>query len=163
MTALARDTFRPLGPADAIAHDFVVPYYLDDRQLRSRLRGSTIAYMVRRSLHLGPEACPLSWGLLAGIRIMCQCHGTRLNITTGAVISGPAREALKVYPVREVDGTIELRACGALRCAVYRLPYSVNTSRSPSLACGRHATFRVVRCGGVPAFVPGLNESVAAS
>ena len=34
MTELSTDTFRTVGPADAIPNDFVVPYYLDDRKLR---------------------------------------------------------------------------------------------------------------------------------
>jgi 3-phenylpropionate/trans-cinnamate dioxygenase ferredoxin component len=41
---------------------------------------------------------------------MCQCHGSRLDVTTGAVINGPATEALQVYEVQEVDGSIQLRA-----------------------------------------------------
>jgi 3-phenylpropionate/trans-cinnamate dioxygenase ferredoxin subunit len=36
------------------------------------------------------EACPLSGGLLTGTTIMCQCHGSRFDISTGAVINGPA-------------------------------------------------------------------------
>ena len=34
MTEVAMNSFRPLGPGDAIPNDFVVPYYLDDRKLR---------------------------------------------------------------------------------------------------------------------------------
>ena len=41
---------------------------------------------------------------------MCQCHGSRFSITTGAVINGPATEALDVYEVREVEGRIQIRA-----------------------------------------------------
>jgi 3-phenylpropionate/trans-cinnamate dioxygenase ferredoxin component len=41
---------------------------------------------------------------------MCQCHGSRFDVTTGAVIDGPATEGLHVYEVQEVDGSIQLRA-----------------------------------------------------
>jgi nitrite reductase/ring-hydroxylating ferredoxin subunit len=41
---------------------------------------------------------------------MCQCHGSGFNITTGAVIKGPAIKPLKVYEVREVEGSIQIRA-----------------------------------------------------
>jgi 3-phenylpropionate/trans-cinnamate dioxygenase ferredoxin component len=41
---------------------------------------------------------------------MCQCHGSRFDITTGAVIDGPATEPLNVYPVRQVDGDLRVRA-----------------------------------------------------
>jgi 3-phenylpropionate/trans-cinnamate dioxygenase ferredoxin component len=57
-----------------------------------------------------PEACPLSGGLLVGTTIMCQCHGSRFDITTGAVINGPATAALNVYEVQEVEGSIAIRA-----------------------------------------------------
>jgi nitrite reductase/ring-hydroxylating ferredoxin subunit len=40
---------------------------------------------------------------------MCQCHGSLFDITTGAVIGGPATDALKVYEVREVEGGIHVR------------------------------------------------------
>jgi nitrite reductase/ring-hydroxylating ferredoxin subunit len=52
----------------------------------------------------------LSGGLLTGTTIMCQCHGSRFDITTGAVVNGPATEALKVYEVQEADGSIRIRA-----------------------------------------------------
>ena len=41
---------------------------------------------------------------------MCQCHGSRFDITTGAVIDGPATEALSSFEVQEVDGSIQIRA-----------------------------------------------------
>ena len=34
---------------------------------------------------------------------MCQCHGSRFDITTGAVMNGPATEALKAYEVPPKD------------------------------------------------------------
>jgi 3-phenylpropionate/trans-cinnamate dioxygenase ferredoxin component len=40
---------------------------------------------------------------------MCQCHGSRFDIRTGAVIKGPATEALNVYEVQEVEGSIRIR------------------------------------------------------
>jgi nitrite reductase/ring-hydroxylating ferredoxin subunit len=40
---------------------------------------------------------------------MCQCHGSRFDITTGAVMNGPATEALNTYEVQEVDGNIRIR------------------------------------------------------
>jgi 3-phenylpropionate/trans-cinnamate dioxygenase ferredoxin component len=41
---------------------------------------------------------------------MCQCHGSQFDITTGAVLEGPATRALNVYEVQEVEGSIRIRA-----------------------------------------------------
>jgi 3-phenylpropionate/trans-cinnamate dioxygenase ferredoxin subunit len=56
------------------------------------------------------ERCPLSGGLLSGTTIMCQCHGSRFDITTGAVIDGPATVPLKVYEVQATDSEIQIHA-----------------------------------------------------
>ena len=41
---------------------------------------------------------------------MCQCHGSRFDVATGAVINGPATAALNTYKVREDEGSIQIRA-----------------------------------------------------
>ena len=111
MTEFATDAFRQLGPGDAIGNDAVVPYYLDDRKLRiSIARVKDRLYAFEDLCTCSPEACPLSGGLLTETTIMCQCHGSRFDITTGAVISGVATQALKVYEVKEVVGRIQVHA-----------------------------------------------------
>ena len=111
MTDLVTEPFRTLGPGDAIPNDFVVPYYLDDIKRRisiARVDGRLYAFDdLCTCTH---ETCPLSGSLLTETTIMCQCHGSRFDITTGAVISGPATVALNVYDVREVEGSIQIRA-----------------------------------------------------
>jgi 3-phenylpropionate/trans-cinnamate dioxygenase ferredoxin component len=111
MTQLAADADRTLGPGDAIPNDFVVPYYLDDRKLRiaiARVGGRLYAF--DDLCTCGERACPLSGGLLTGTTLMCQCHGSRFDITTGAVINGPATEPLHLHEVQELDGAIHIRA-----------------------------------------------------
>jgi 3-phenylpropionate/trans-cinnamate dioxygenase ferredoxin subunit len=111
MTELAASAFRTVGPGDAIPNDFVVPYYLDDRKLRiSVARVEDRLYAFDDLCTCADQACPLSGGLLAVTTIMCQCHGSMFDIATGAVVKGPATEALNVYEVQEVDGSIQIRA-----------------------------------------------------
>jgi len=111
MTGLTTDPLRTAGPGDAIPNDFVVPYYVEDRKLRiSVARVDDRLYAFDDLCTCAEEACPLSGGLLTGTTIMCQCHGSRFDITTGAVINGPATEGLNVYEVQEVDGGVRIRA-----------------------------------------------------
>jgi 3-phenylpropionate/trans-cinnamate dioxygenase ferredoxin subunit len=96
---------------DAIPDDLVVPHYLADRKLRiSVARVDGRLYAFDDLCTCADQPCPLSGGLLTGTTIMCQCHGSRFDITTGAVINGPATEALNVYEVQEVESGLRLRA-----------------------------------------------------
>ena len=111
MTELATGAFRTLRPRDAIPNDYVVPYYLDDRKLRvSVARVGDRLYAFDDLCTCTDEPCPLSGGLLTATTIMCQCHGSRFDIGTGAVINGPATEALNLYEVQETQGSIRIRA-----------------------------------------------------
>jgi 3-phenylpropionate/trans-cinnamate dioxygenase ferredoxin component len=112
MTELTTEAaVRRLGPADAIPNDFVVAYYLDDLKRRvSVARVEDRLYAFDDLCTCAQRACPLSGGLLEGTTLMCQCHGSRFDISTGAVINGPATDALHVYEVQDVDGLVQIRA-----------------------------------------------------
>lgn len=45
------------------------------------------------------EECNLSYGKLSGCETECDCHGSRFDIKTGAVLLPPAVEPLKTYRV----------------------------------------------------------------
>lgn len=111
MTELATDAFRSVGQSDSVPDDFVVPHYLEDRKLRiSVARVDSRLYAFDDLCTCAEQACPLSGGLLTGTTIMCQCHGSKFDIATGAVVNGPATEALTVYEVQDVDDEIRVRA-----------------------------------------------------
>ena len=110
MTDLVTEPFRTLSPGDAIPNDFVVPYYLDDLKRRiSVARVDDRLYAFDDLCTCAEKPCPLSGGLLTGTTLMCQCHGSRFDVTTGALINGPAMEPLNIYDVQEVDGEIQIR------------------------------------------------------
>jgi nitrite reductase/ring-hydroxylating ferredoxin subunit len=111
MTELAAGSFRPVATSAEIGDDTVVPVYMADRRLRiavARVDGRL--YACDDLCTCAGESCPLSSGLLTGRTLMCQCHGSRFDITTGAVVNGPAVRALGVYEVQEIDGGVQVRA-----------------------------------------------------
>ena len=111
MPGLPTAAFRAVGQDDAIPDGFVVPFYLNDRKLRiSVARAGDRLYAFDDLCTCAGHACPLSGGLLAGTTITCQCHGSEFDVTTGAVVSGPAAQPLNVYDVQVADGGIRIRA-----------------------------------------------------
>jgi nitrite reductase/ring-hydroxylating ferredoxin subunit len=111
MTDLASARSHTVAPSDAIPNDLVVPYYLDDRKLRiSIARVDDVLYAFADLCTCAEERCPLSGGLLEGTTVMCQCHGSRYDIATGSVISGPATQSLTTYAVDEADGHVRILA-----------------------------------------------------
>ncbi len=51
---------------------------------------------------------PLDDGQLEGYAVVCPRHGARFDIRTGQALTPPAVEAIPAYPVRVVDGSIEV-------------------------------------------------------
>jgi nitrite reductase/ring-hydroxylating ferredoxin subunit len=60
---------------------------------------------VDRCTHLG---CPLSSGALLGKVITCECHGSQFDVTTGDVVSGPARVPIETYALTVVGEELQL-------------------------------------------------------
>jgi len=49
---------------------------------------------------------PLAEGLIGGGKVICPMHGHQFCLETGA--SSVGTESLQVFPVQEVDGTIQM-------------------------------------------------------
>lgn len=52
------------------------------------------------------RGCSLADGSLTGKEVACVCHGARFDISSGEVLGGPAREALKTYAVSVNNGNL---------------------------------------------------------
>lgn len=54
------------------------------------------------------EAFALTEGYLEASQVECTLHGARFCVKTGAVRTGPAVRAIRVFSVRIVEGVIEV-------------------------------------------------------
>ena len=55
------------------------------------------------------EDCPLSDGELDGVVVVCPCHGSEFDVTTGDVLTPPALDPLPIYEAREHEGSLLVR------------------------------------------------------
>ncbi len=55
------------------------------------------------------EAETLSEGTVNGLEITCPAHQARFSLVDGAALSAPAYEPIATFPVRIVDGRVQVR------------------------------------------------------
>jgi 3-phenylpropionate/trans-cinnamate dioxygenase ferredoxin subunit len=55
------------------------------------------------------DYCPLSGGAIDGNVIVCPRHGARFDLMTGEALSAPAYEPVTVFPVRVLEGRVQVR------------------------------------------------------
>ena len=53
--------------------------------------------------HMG---CSLANGELDGTTVTCACHGSQFDVTSGAVVRGPAQRPVRSRQVKVQDGAI---------------------------------------------------------
>jgi len=71
----------------------------DEEVVLAEVGGDVVAFN-----NVCPHAgCDLVDGELDDDEITCECHGSRFNVRTGQVLTGPAAEDLSLYSVR-VEG-----------------------------------------------------------
>ena len=80
--------FRAVDDAGKLPDNYVNPYYLEDLKRRvsvARAGGKLYAFddLCKH------EGCPLSSGLLTGTTLMCPCHGSKYDITSGPFCAAP--------------------------------------------------------------------------
>ena len=51
---------------------------------------------------------PLAEGMMAGDEVICPWHGSRFNVKTGTVITPPAQQGVKSFPVRVTVDDVEV-------------------------------------------------------
>jgi 3-phenylpropionate/trans-cinnamate dioxygenase ferredoxin component len=56
--------------------------------------------------HMG---CSLAGGDLEETTVICPCHGSEFDVTSGAVLQGPAREPVATYETRVEGDNLEVK------------------------------------------------------
>ena len=76
--------------------------------------GEVLVCRTRDGLHALENTCThacarLDEGRLRSARLSCPLHAAVFDVASGAVLAGPATTALRTFPVRVVDGLVEVR------------------------------------------------------
>jgi 3-phenylpropionate/trans-cinnamate dioxygenase ferredoxin subunit len=53
-------------------------------------------------------ACSLAGGDLEETTVICPCHGAEFDVTSGAVLQGPARGPVEIYRTQTGGGRLEV-------------------------------------------------------
>ena len=51
---------------------------------------------------------PLAEGMMAGEEVICPWHGSRFDVKTGSVLTPPARQGVRSFPVRISGDDVEV-------------------------------------------------------
>jgi nitrite reductase/ring-hydroxylating ferredoxin subunit len=97
--------FITIGPASEVGEGGLAGFEVEGAKIDvARVEGALYAF----SDVCTHQGCPLVEGELDGTELECECHGSVFDLTSGAVIEGPATTPIEVYPAREVDGEIQI-------------------------------------------------------
>ena len=98
--------FMTIGTGDQVAEGDTFGFEVEGAQVGvARVSGTLYAFS-DICTHRG---CTLtSGGDLDGTELTCECHGSVFDVSSGAVLDGPATEPIETYPAREMDGNIQI-------------------------------------------------------
>jgi nitrite reductase/ring-hydroxylating ferredoxin subunit len=100
--------FVTVGRADEIPEGEAKAFPVNGEEIAvSRVTGTLYAF----SDICTHRQCNLSLGgEIEGTSITCECHGSTFDMTSGAVLEGPATEPIATYTVRDESGDLQIEA-----------------------------------------------------
>jgi 3-phenylpropionate/trans-cinnamate dioxygenase ferredoxin component len=98
--------FRTVGPASAVGDSDLKAFEVADVKIAVANVGGTMYAFGNTCTH---RQCPLAKGELEDTTVTCPCHGSQFDVTTGAVLRGPAEDPVESYPIRVEDDTIQIQ------------------------------------------------------
>lgn len=97
--------FTTVGPVDAVSAGDLKAFEIEGVKVAVANVDGTLHAFGNVCTH---RQCPLAKGDLEGTTVTCPCHGSQFDVTSGAVLSGPAEEPVPSYPVRIQDDAIQI-------------------------------------------------------
>jgi 3-phenylpropionate/trans-cinnamate dioxygenase ferredoxin subunit len=97
--------FYEIAPADDLPNGERLFVEIDDKQI--------VIFNIAGDFYAIGDVCthddgPLGDGDLEGFHVVCPRHGAEFDVRTGEAIQMPAVVDIPAYPIRVVDGMIEI-------------------------------------------------------
>jgi 3-phenylpropionate/trans-cinnamate dioxygenase ferredoxin subunit len=99
--------FMAVSRADELEEGFMRTFKVLDAKIAVANVGGTFYAFGDTCTHL---QCSLAEGALEEATVTCRCHGSRFDVTSGAVPQGPAQEPVETYETRVEDGSLKIWA-----------------------------------------------------
>jgi nitrite reductase/ring-hydroxylating ferredoxin subunit len=98
--------FVTVGTAGEVPEGEAKAFVVNGDEIAVARSGGTLYAFGDICTHRG---CNLSMGgEIEGTVITCECHGSEFDMSTGAVVEGPATEPVASYEVREEGGELQI-------------------------------------------------------
>ena len=101
------EDFTPIIAEAELSDGMLKRVTYEDIPLLLVKRGESIHALVETCGHLGG---PLTEGKLDGDTVVCPWHGSRFDLSSGAVVEGPSAFPQPCFEVRTREGQVEVRA-----------------------------------------------------
>jgi 3-phenylpropionate/trans-cinnamate dioxygenase ferredoxin subunit len=102
---LGKGNFRPVAPAGDIPGENFSCFQVDDVPIVvCRFRDEYFAVRNRCSHALST----FENGCVKGYRLICPLHGAAFDFRDGSPVVAPAKRPIETFPVRVVDGVVEV-------------------------------------------------------
>jgi 3-phenylpropionate/trans-cinnamate dioxygenase ferredoxin subunit len=97
--------FMAVSRADDLEEGVMRAFKVLDTKIAVANVGGTFYAFDDTCTHL---QCSLAEGALEETTVTCTCHGSQFDVTSGAVLQGPAQEPVGTYETRIEDGNLEI-------------------------------------------------------
>ena len=92
-----------LGEAGAVPAGEMRVFEIEGTKLNVANAGGALYAFDDTCTHMG---CSLARGELEGTTVTCACHGSQFDVTSGAVLRGPAQRPVRSHRIAVEDGAI---------------------------------------------------------